>query len=198
MISVKSPNAHSGHHNTAAVHKLKLFEPNFRIKLENCLREGNTVLLYMDIEHLDQTKHPPMSCKEELAFVSNVLQRKFSQTSTDPYCSMIESNHGTISIHPEFQLYLISNKYLENALCEGLQCFSVFCLELSWFCVVDMALSPEGMRSHFQQFIITHEKPEYKIRYKSLLTDLTLHQQQLTQSQVKKAKFCPQNFCKFS
>ena len=186
MISVKPPNAHSGHH-AAEVHKLKLFEPSFHIKLESCLREGNTVLLYMDTEHLDhQTKQPPTSCKEELAFVSNVLQRKFSQTSTDPHCSVVESNHGTITIHPEFQLYLISSRYLEDVLCEGLPCFSVFRLELSSFCVVDMALSPEGMQSHFQRFIVTHEKPEYKIRYKSLLTDLTLHQQQLTQSQVKK------------
>ena len=184
VVSVKSPNAHSSHHK--AVLKLQLFEPNFRLKLESSLQEGNTVLLSMDTEHLGHTEESPAkSCKEELAFVSNVLQRKFSQTS-DAHCSMIESEHGPVTIHPDFQLYLTSNKHLEDVLCQGLQCFSVFQWELSTFCVVNMALSPEGMQSHFQRFVVTHEKPEYKIRYKSLLTDLTLHQQQLTESQVKK------------
>ena len=185
VMSVKSPNAHSSHHK--AVIKLNLFEPNFRADLESSLQEGKTVLLCMDTEHVDQSRGPPVNyCKEDLAFVSNVLQRKFSQTSTEPHCSMVESEHGPVVIHPEFHLYLISNKHLEDVLREGLQYFSVFQLELSTFCVVNMALSPEGMQSHFQRFIVTHERPEYKIRYKSLLTDLTLHQQQLMESQVKK------------
>ena len=188
VVSVKSPNAHSGHHKTPAL-KLKLFEPNFCVKFESCLREGSTVLLYMDTEHLShaQDEHHANSCKEDLAFVSNVLQRKFNPNSSEPHCSIVEGGgHGPVTVHPEFHLYLISNKHLEDVLCQGLQCFNVFHLELSAFCVVDMALSREGMQSHFQRFIVTHEKPEYKIRYKSLLTDLTLHQQQLTESQVKK------------
>ena len=142
------------------------------------------MLLYMDTERLLHTEESPANnCKEELAFISNVLQRKFSQTS-DSRGSIIESQHGPITIHPDFQLYLVSNKHIEDFLCQGLHSVSVFQCELSAFCVVNMALSPEGMQSHFQRFIITHEKPEYKIRYKSLLTDLTLHQQQLTDSQV--------------
>ena len=193
VILVKSPNAHSGHHK--AVLKLQLFEPNFRVKLENSLEEGNTVLLCVDTEHLGHTEESPAnSCKEELAFVSNVLKRKFSQTS-DPHCSVIDSKHGPVTIHPDFQLFLISNKYLEDILCQGLQCLKAFQWELSTFCVVNMALSPEGLQSHFQRLVVTHEKPEYKIRYKSLLTDLTLHQEQLTESQVKKrTKF---NFCSY-
>ena len=184
MISVKPLNTHNHH---KAPLKLKLFEPNFRVKLESSLQEGNIVLLCMDTEHLHHTEESPTNnCKEELAFISSMLQRKFSQAS-DSHGSVIETQRGPITIHPDFQLYLISNKHLEDVLCQRLHCFSVFQWELSTFCVVNMALSPEGMQSHFQRFIITHEKPEYKIRYKSLLTDLTLHQQQLTDSQVQKS-----------
>ena len=188
VTSVKSPNAHSHHHK--AVLNLKLFEPNFHLKLECSLQEGNTVLLCMDVECLHQTEESPVNYKEELAFISNVLQRKFNPTPHSEHGYIVETQHGPVTVHPDFQLYLISHKRLEDVLRHGLHCFSVFQWQLSNFCVVNIALSPEGMQSHLQRFIITHEKPEYKIRYKSLLTDLTLHQQQLMDSQVMNQLNC--------
>lgn len=158
--------------------KMQIFESCLCQKLESCLQDGNIVLLYLDAEHSYQSL-----TRQELAFISKVLQRDFV-VDVDSRLHTVESPHGLITVHPHFQLYLISNKHLEDALVPGLPCFGVYGCELSDFCVVNGSLSLEGTESHLQRFIITHEKPEYKIRYKSLLTDLILHQQQLMDSQV--------------
>lgn len=171
-ISAKS----LGHH--VAVLKMNLFEPSFCQKLESGLQEGSTLLLCVDAECFHQNEQPLTG--GELAFITKVLQRDFAQ-DPDTHTCTIETPRGLITIHPEFQLYLISNKRLEDIPLQGL---AVPGCEISDFCVVDGALSFEGMERHLQRFIITREKPEYKIRYKSLLTDLTLHQQQLMDSQV--------------
>lgn len=187
-VSVKSQGAHGHHHQS--VLKMKLFEPSLCQKLENCLQDGVTVLLCVDAEPLHTSQRVsdcPSLTGGELAFLSKLLLREFLHDA-DLQAYTILGYHGDIiTIHSEFQLYLISSKRLEIILSRqglDLDCLGGDRWELSNFCIIDGSLSTEGMQRHLQRFIITHEKPEYKIRYKSLLTDLILHQQQLTDSQV--------------
>ena len=162
---------------------MQIFEPSLRRKLESSLQDGNTVLLCMDADHSHQDRQP--LTRQEMAFISKVLQRQFVEdANSHGQIRTVESPHGQITVHSDFQLYLISNKRLEDALVQGLASFCVYGCELSDFCIIDGSLSLEGMESHLQRFIIIHEKPEYKIRYKSILTDLVLLQQQLMDSQV--------------
>lgn len=175
-ISVKSQSSHR-----RPVLKLKLSQPNVCWKLEDSLQEGNVVLFYMDVEQLCQTEHSLSG--EELAFISKVLQREFVPIVDSHICTF-EARNGPVTVHPEFQLYLITNKSLEDVLLQGSYSIGGYQLVPSDFCVINVALSLEGEQSHLRRLIITHEKPEYRIRYKSLLTDLILHQQKLVDSQV--------------
>ena len=91
----------------------------------------------------------------------------------------------TISIHPNFKLYIVVLQPLENILQSSH--FSIvqsIHRKLSSVCPIHLGLSKEGLQSHLQRFIMDCERPEFGIRYKSLLTDLGLHQQQMEDSQV--------------
>ena len=57
--------------------------------------------------------------------------------------------------------------------------------------VVDLGLSLKGLQNHLQKLILKHKKPEYSVRYKSLLTDLALHHQQLEDNEVCGVKIAP-------
>ena len=166
--------------------KVELFETDFCQKLEKSLQDGDILLLYMDADRLQcQQSKQPLSTAN-ICFISKVLSRDFT-LDPDTKLYTVETDHSeVITIHPDFQLYLISSKHLNNVLASGSNCLALHqCnLQLSNFCNIDGALSLEGMERHLQRFIVTHEKPEYKVRYKSLLTDLILHQQQLADSQV--------------
>ena len=182
-VSVKSQSAPSHH---KSLLKLKLFEPNFCQKLQTSLQDGNIVLLNVDADRPHQINQP--LSKEELSFISKILLREFTgDMNTDELYKIKAAQNGqSITIHSNFTLYLISNKRLEDVL-QGrgsMDWLGACHCELSNFCVIDSGLSCEGMQRHLQRFIVVHERPEFKIRYKALLTDLILHQQQLADSQV--------------
>ena len=165
--------------------KIEIFEQNFCQELEKSLQEGNTVMLYVDATKCpDQSEHPLSVA--DTRFVSKVLAREFIRDDDTKLYKIEKKDSCLITVHPDFQLYLVSNKHLEDVFTSRPGSLGVhrFELNLSDFCVIDGALSLEGMERHLQRFIVTHERPEYRIRYKSLLTDLILHQQQLTDSQV--------------
>lgn len=178
-ISVKSQGALS--------HQIELLkiEQNFCHELEKSLQEGNTVMLHVDATKCPDQSEYPLSVADT-RFISKVLAREFIYDKDTKLYTIEKKDSCLITVHPDFQLFLVSNKHLEDVFTNGPGSLGVhrFDLNLSDFCVIDGALSLEGIERHLQRFIVTHERPEYRIRYKSLLTDLILHQQQLTDSQV--------------
>lgn len=147
----------------------KLSEAELSAKLQDAISSGKTTALILDF--------PPTEDKTQ---ITNILKRDFTRDSSNKFCLELEDD--AIPVHPDFRLYVITEQYLGSD--QASQVLRSLALELSDFSVVNLNLSREGLQSHLQRFIMNHERPEFSIRYKSLITDLALHHQQFEDSQV--------------
>lgn len=151
-------------------------DPYFIENVKEGMTSGNTVLLYFGIN-----SHTSLN-KQAKNMLSKLLKRDFGLDSR----SQLRFQH--VTVHTDFKLYIIIKQSLEDAITfKGDGLLSLMELsggELSSFFVVDLGLSNEGLQNYFQKLILKHKRPEYSVRYKSLLADLTLHQQQLKDNEV--------------
>ncbi len=158
--------------NKSSVLTLKASTEHAAPALLNALLLGQTVAIVLD-------SFPAHITNDDREQIESILQRKFSTDTT----SCLVLGDKSIPVHPDFQLYILVEQTLDNY--EKFKSAYSCIRNLADFCVINLNLSTEGLKHHLQKFIIRQEKPEYGIRYKSLLTDLTLHQQQMEDSQVR-------------
>ena len=153
---------------------LKLTEPDMVIELREAVLTGRTVALILDTQNLPRIE------SDELKFIEKVIQRDFT---LNPSTGRTELHTDTSStqVHENFSLYLVIPEQTPTTF---LQEDSSLIRDLASHCVVELSLSGAGLEKHFQRLVIGKERPEFSIRYKSLLTDMTLHHQQIASSQV--------------
>ncbi len=162
-----------------AVLQMDLQDSDVAQRLSKAMTTGRTVLLLIKNVTILQDE------KENVNFLSKVFRRGYfrngGQTFLDPSCSVL--------VHPHFKLYIVIEQSLEDVMQSTAYFNSVgsFCgNDWSSIFVVELGLSLKGLQSHLQKLILKYKKPEYSIRYKSLLTDLTLHHQQLENNEVRR------------
>ena len=164
--------------------KLEVSDSHLGQMLSAAMTRGETVLLMIG-------QHTQPECSDDdMTLVVNTMKREFTFNG-ETEAHHIEYCGETLTVHPNFYLYIVIGQTLESIFTPSIhqrktsKLDNVLCPQnLSNFCVVNLESSREGLQNHMQKFVITLEKPEYGVRYKSLLTDLTLHQKQLERSQV--------------
>ncbi len=146
-------------------------------KLSKAMTTGRTVLLLIKNVTIVQEE------KESVNVLSKVFRRAYfrngDQTFLDSSCSVL--------VHHHFKLFIVIEQSLEDVMQSAAYFNSLESLcgnDWSSIFVVELGLSLKGLQSHLQKLILKYKKPEYSIRYKSLLTDLTLHHQQLENNEV--------------
>ena len=147
--------------------------------------QGRTV--FLSVDDCSLTKE---YSDEDKTVLYRVLQRDFKLTGKEDEFSLTLSDGSSIPVNLNFKLYIIVHKPIKHILgSNGPVCLSSFYdflglrhtnLDVS---VIDVELKKETLESYLQRFVMTHEKPEYQIRYKALLTDKSLHEQALENSQ---------------
>lgn len=154
--------------------KLNSSDAELNSELKAALREGKAVMLTLD----------NLTAEAD----SDTLLEKIldgNSTNISSGREQLELDSETISIHPNFKFYVVVLQPLENIIQSSqLPMVQYIHRKLSSLCTINLGLSKEGLQSHLQRFIVGCERPEFGIRYKSLLTDLCLHQQQMEDSQV--------------
>ena len=162
---------HSVHGDYGSVLLLKSSQPDVGAQIREAMIVGRTVALTLD--------SPPPA--EEGPLLQCAMKRNCSIGSTSQLCLELEGD-DPLPVSSAFRLYIILDHPLGSGkasrLLQSLGC------DLTDFCVANMGLCGEGLRSHLLMFIVGLERPEYGVRHKSVLTDLTLHQQQADSSQV--------------
>ena len=161
-------------YSTKLLVRLKSSDAELSSELKVALREGKTVMLTLD----------NLTAETD----SDTLLEKLldgNSTNISPGREQLELGPETISTHPNFKLYIVVPQPLENILQSShFPIVQSIYHKLSSVCPIHLGLSKEGLQSYLQRFIVNCERPEFGIRYKSLLTDLGLHQQQMEDSQV--------------
>lgn len=97
-------------------------------------------------------------------------------------------DESTTPVHSELQLYVVIRGTIKSAVRgEGLSSFlATLGISVSLdSCVVDIELKDDALEKNLRNFVMAHERPDYQISYKSLMTDLTLHEEDLETSQEK-------------
>ena len=161
---------HSVHNERGSVLLLKSSQPGVSAQMSEAMAVGRAVALTLD--SLPADEGPLLQC---------VMKRKYS-VGSNSQLFLNREGYDPLPVNPDFRLYIILDHPLGSVkasrLLQSLGC------DLSDFCVADMGLCGEGLRNHLLLFIVGLERPEYGVRHKSVLTDLTLHQQQADSSQV--------------
>ncbi len=146
--------------------------------LLDAVSQGKTVALVLD-------PSPASLANDIREQIEGILRRNFTSDSNP----CLQLGDKTIPVHPDFKLHIVLEQGLEK-----LPSSYAYVRDLSDFCVINLSLSTEGLKQHLQRVILRQERPEYGIRYKSLLTDLSLHQQEIEDSQVQ-LLYCNSAIC---
>ncbi len=161
-----------------AVLQMNLQDSDVAQKLSKAMTTGRTVLLLIKNVTIVQEE------KESVYVLSKVFRKAYfrngDQTFLDSSCSVL--------VHHHFKLFIVIEQSLEDVMQSAAYFNSLESLcgnDWSSIFVVELGLSLKGLQSHLQKLILKYKKPEYSIRYKSLLTDLTLHHQQLENNEVR-------------
>ncbi len=150
-------------------------------KLSTAMSNGDTVtVLIRSVAIVQDTT-------EAMIFVSKVFKRAYfkkdSQTYLDSSCSVL--------VHDRFKLFIVIKQSLEDVIQSSTYSLASLCgNDWSSVFLVELGLSLKGLQSYLQKLILKYKKPEYSIRYKSLLTDLTLHCQRLENNEVSYMYMC--------
>ena len=159
---------------------LRVSEVDVAPKLKDAISQGAAVMLLLDCATgtADYTTSSDATTDND-ALLNRIMRRDFSRDSSGHV--YLEVDDETIPVHRDLCLYIV----IEHSLDTLPSSLSTIVRDLCHFSVVDLSLSVEGLQRHFQRLIVSSERPEYGIRYKSVLTDLILHQQQMEKSQVR-------------
>ena len=159
---------------------LKASDSSLVDKLETATLKGGKVLLYVD-----EFDHANFYSQAERTFLTRLLQRQVVEKDGRLFLTLPD-----YSVHSNLQLYMVVRATVSSAVTSnGVLTLSPFFKELAIRSfldgsIVDIELKHKALESMFHKFVLSHERPEYLISHRSLLTDLTLHQQALEASQA--------------
>lgn len=149
-------------------------------EIKEAMRVGSSVMLT-----LDDCQHQNTDGNND-TLVQQILNRHLTKYHSKRGQLQLRLDSGTMSVHPDFKLYIVVTQSLESILRSSHSpTVQSFVCELSSVYAIHLGLSKEGLQSYLQKYIVNCECPEYSIRYRSILTDLCLHQQQMEDSQVR-------------
>ena len=155
--------------------QLDVLDPELIEKLSRAMTDGNTVTVVIRSIVLVQES------SELIKFLAKVFKRAYfkkdDQTFLDSSCSVL--------VHSQFKFFTVIEGNLKDVIRSSTRNLGYLCgSDWSALFVVELGLSNKGLQSYLQKLVLRYKKPEYSIRYKSLLTDLTLHHQQLENNEV--------------
>lgn len=155
--------------------------------LKTAMTRGLTVLLYVD--ELSSADH--YSDKDK-AFFSRLLLRDFGEGS-DGFVLRF-SDGSSIPVDSTLQLYVVIRATVKTFMrangIAGVGSFLMLGVSVPLdSCVVDLELKEAALEKNLRNFVMAHERPDYQISYKSLLTDLALHEEDLEANQEKMLKY---------
>ena len=146
---------------------LRVSDANWLEELCNGVKSGSTTMLVLDQQ---PKQHGRM-------FLQKLLQRNL-HVLTDP--ALLDTLELEV-MSPHFRLVLVLEEQVRDLPSTVLQSLD---LQPSEFCVMDMELSTAALETHLLWHTMSLERPEFSVRHRSLLADLTLHEKQVKSSQV--------------
>ena len=154
--------------------RLNASDPELCSEIKEAMRVGTSVMLTLgDCQHHGNNG----------TLLQQIVKRNYTKDHSGQLQFGLDS--GTVSVHPDFKLYVVVTQSLESVLRKSHSpTLPSFLCELSSVYPIHLGLSKEGLQSYLQKYIVNCECPEYSIRYRSILTDLCLHQQQMEDSEV--------------
>lgn len=151
---------------------------------------GHTVLLYVD-----ELNSAEDYSDEHKAFLSRLLLRDFEESGVGGGVGggvvLRLLDESITPVHSGLQLYIVIRGTIKSAVRgDGSLGLSSFLGALGIAvaldsCVVDIELKETALERNLRNLVMAHERPDYQISYKSLMTDLTLHEGDLEASQEK-------------
>lgn len=162
---------------------LKASSPSLVEHLKKALVQGKTVLLYVSEGDSINT-----FSRDEKAFLTRLLQRQFTTNEDGLFLSLPDDS--STPVHRGLQIYMVMCRTIRSAIKpDGAVTSSPLLSELGIQnslngSIIDIEFKGKALEAMLQRFVISHKHPEYLISHKSLLTDLSLHEQALEASQM--------------
>ena len=162
------------------VHVLGLSDQFLMDVLRTAVVQGSTILLHMD----DDTSAVKYS-EEDTSFLARLLRRDFDRSTGK------ESLFDT-AVNPSLQVYIVIRGTISSV--QGsddtmwLNSHLKIPLSLDSY-VVDIELKEAALEKNLLHVLIAHERPDHQILYKSLLTDLALHEDELEANRERMLKY---------
>lgn len=167
---------------------VKCWDPSLIAELEEALLFGKTVLISID-DTGSAAAAAAEYTEDERTFLTRLLRREFRADEEEEGIVLSLSDETNIQVNPRLRVFMVIRKTVESVVeSDGTIRLSSFLSNLGIHSildssVVDIELKKKALENNLQKFIVAHEHPEYQISYKSLLTDLSLHEQKLEASQ---------------
>lgn len=168
---------------------VKCWDPSLIAELEEALLFGKTVLIFID-DTGSAAAAAAEYTEDERTFLTRLLRREFKSSDEEEEGIVLSlSDETNIQVNPRLRMFMVIRKTVESVMeSDGTIRLSSFLSNLGIHSildssVVDIELKKKALENNLQKFIVAHEHPEYQISYKSLLTDLSLHEQKLEASQ---------------
>lgn len=162
---------------------LESSDPSLIDELKAAVVHGKTVLLFVD----DASKFAADKVSDEdRTFLSRLLQRQFKLSNEEDRVLLSQSGN---SVNSKLHIYMVIRRTLKSTISsDGTIRLSPFLSKLGIHValdgsIIDIELKKIALENNMQKFVIIHKRPEYRITHKSLLTDLSLHEQMLEASQ---------------
>lgn len=157
--------------------QLDMLDSQLIEKLSTAMTNGDTVTMLVGSVPIVQ------DATEKTNFVSKVFKRAYFRKDGQTFLD----SSSSVLIHSQFKLFIVIEASLEDVIQSSAYSLESLCgNDWSALFVVELGLSIKGLHSYLQKLILKYKKPEYSIRYKSLLTDLTLHHQRLENNEVRR------------
>lgn len=147
-----------------------------------------TILLYVD-----ELSSEEQYSEEDKAFLSKLLLRDFDE-GVDGLVLRL-GDGSSILVDSSLQLYMVIRGTVKSIVrangiagVGSVQVAPGVLVSLD-SCVVDLELKEAALEKHMRNFIMAHKRPDYQVSYKSLLTDLALHEEDLEANQEKMLEY---------
>lgn len=140
---------------------------------------------------MDELRSADQYSDEDKAFLSSLLLRNFDKSDEGDGHMLCLFDESSIPVNSDLQLYMVIRGTIRSVIqADGTAGFCSFFVALGITvsldsCIVDIELKDAALEKNLRNFVIAHERPDYQISSKSLLTDLALHEEDLEAGQEK-------------
>lgn len=169
-------------------------DPNLYESLKKAATLGKTVLLSLDVTNTATTAASKLST-EHKQFLSKLLRKDFKPLQKEKGNVYILLPGQCVLVNPKFQLYLTLCATFKSVIKpDGSILLSPFLSDLNiydalQFSVVDIELRKKALENSLLDFVLSHERPEHQVAHRSLLADLSLHEEELENQQEMMLRF---------